>query len=618
MSTNRLLVLVALLFGVLGSQAYAAEHLVASPETCLTCHEDVVSADKFADSVHGANGCVACHIELTDVDMHMSGELMPGPVQCVRCHKAETKAHFASVHKLNGIDCATCHYDIHSQSPWDGDKSAVVEKCGECHFDAYENYEGSVHEKAVQAGNMDSAACNDCHNLHEIQEVGAPGDPETQAFHTKVCLQCHGDEEMMAENDVFNIAVETYFASYHGKNYQLGSPEDVAGCSDCHNSHAILPEENPKSSINPDNLVQTCAKCHENSTEQFAKFYAHGKYTDKENYPILYYTYISMTGLLLGTFAVFWVHTLLWMFRGFVENREKKRALINGQHHEIKDPHKIYRRFTKLHIFLHLLVIISFLLLALTGIPLKFAEQQWSSVMMNFYGGVGAAAFLHRVGAVITFVYFAAALVMSAKFLFYKLESPADFFRRLFGPESLCPNLRDVRDVTGMVRWFLFLGPKPSFDRWTYWEKFDFIAVFWGMFAIGGSGLMLWFPEAFGAFLPGWIFNVSTIIHSDEALLATGFIFTVHFFNTHGRPEKFPMDFVIFNGELPKEEFIEERGDQWRRYQEEGILEDYVKEKPSSIAYDFFIKGFGFLALFTGLALLGLMLYAFIVGGHHL
>src|SRR6056297_1125391 len=171
-------------------------------------------------------------------------------------------------------------------------------------------------------------------------------------------------------------------------------------------------------------------------------------------------------------------------------------------------------------------------------------------------------------------------------------------------------------DVTSMVRWFLFLGPKPSFERWTYWEKFDFIAVFWGMFAIGGSGLMLWFPEFFAAFLPGWALNVATIVHSDEALLATGFIFTVHFFNTHGRPEKFPMDFVIFNGEMSKEEFIEERADQWKRYEEEGVLDQYIKEKPSGIAYDFFIKAFGFLALFTGLGLLFLMIYAFLIGGH--
>ena len=598
------------------SQAMA-EGVVASPETCLECHDDVISVEEFSNSVHGTNGCVACHIELIDIDMHMEGELMPEPVKCVRCHKEETAQHYASVHQLNEISCATCHSEIHSQKAWNGDKQVAVAKCAECHDDADEQFATSVHGQALEGGNMTSASCIDCHNLHEIKEIGDSSDHEVRAFHTDVCLKCHDDEALMEENGITNIAVETYLESYHGKNYALGFPEKVAGCADCHTSHSILPHDDPSSSLYGQNLVQTCAKCHENSSSQFVKFYAHGKMTDKDNYPILYYTYVSMTILLVGTFLVFWVHTLLWLFRGFVENREKKRALIAGHYHFIPDAHKIYRRFTRVHIFLHLLVIISFLLLSLTGLPLKFAEQQWAAVMMNFYGGAANAALLHRVGAAITFVYFVSALFMSAKFLFYKLQYPADFFRRLFGPESLCPNLRDIQDVTNMVRWFLFLGPKPTFDRWTYWEKFDFIAVFWGMFAIGGSGLMLWFPEFFGGFLPGWVFNVATIIHSDEALLATGFIFTVHFFNTHGRPEKFPMDFVIFNGELPKEEFIEERGDQWKRYEEEGILEDYIKEKPSGIAYDFFIKGFGFTAVIIGVALLVLMIYAFTVGGHH-
>ena len=606
-----------LLLALLWSTQVVAAGLVASPEACLECHDDVISAEEFSTSVHGANGCVACHIELVDLDAHMEGELMPETVKCVRCHKKETAEHYSSVHKLNDITCAECHSEIHSQTAWQGDKRIATAKCGECHDESHEAFHGSVHGTALREGNMDSAACLDCHNLHEIEAIGAEGGHEAAAFHTDVCQSCHADHELMERNGVYPIAVDTYLESYHGKNYRLGFPEKVAGCTDCHTAHYILPHDDPKSSLNPENLVQTCARCHDNSSAQFVKFYSHGKMTDRENYPILFYTYISMTILLVSTFAVFWIHTLLWMFRGFVENREKKRAMIAGNYHVIPDGHKIYRRFTRTHIILHLLVITSFLLLALTGIPIKFAGQEWAKVMMNFYGGTANAALLHRFGVGLTFIYFASALAMSAKFLFYKLEYPADFFRRLFGPESLCPNLRDIKDVTAMVRWFLFLGPKPTFDRWTYWEKFDFLAVFWGMFAIGGSGFMLWFPEIFGAFLPGWVFNVATIIHTDEALLATGFIFTVHFFNTHGRPEKFPMDFVIFNGELPKEEFIEERGDQWKRYEEEGILEQYVKEKPSGVLYDFVLKGFGFMALFIGLALLFLMIYAFLTGGGH-
>jgi hypothetical protein len=375
----------------------------------------------------------------------------------------------------------------------------------------------------------------------------------------------------------------------------------------------VLPRNDPKSSVNPENLAKMCAECHPKATPMFAKFYAHGEHSDRENYPILYYTFIAMTGLLTGTFAVFWVHTLLWMFRGFVENREKQKALEEGHIvHHVADGHKQYRRFYPRHVFMHILVIVSFLGLSLTGLPLKFSDQAWAKALMDLYGGAPNAAFFHRICAGITFVYFAMALVLSFHFLFLNKKIKGNFLQRLFGPDSLCPNLRDISDVAGMVKWFFFKGPKPTFERWTYWEKFDFIAVFWGMFAIGGSGLMLWFPELFGAFLPGWAFNVATIIHSDEALLATGFIFTVHFFNTHGRPEKFPMDFVIFNGQLPKHEFVEERGDQWKRYEEEGITESFACKRSSGVMYDFLVKGFGFLALFTGITLLLLMIYAFI------
>jgi len=282
----------------------------------------------------------------------------------------------------------------------------------------------------------------------------------------------------------------------------------------------------------------------------------------------------------------------------------------------LSEHHRQYRRFNGYHILLHIVVITSFLGLSLTGLPLRFSDQAWAQVMMKMYGGAANAGLIHRFCAVLTFGYFIGALIMSFHFLFIRKDLPGNWLKRLFGPDSLCPNFKDARDVIGMLKWFVFKGEKPSFDRWTYWEKFDFFAVFWGMFAIGGSGLLLWFPEVFGGFLPGWSFNVATIIHSDEALLATGFIFTVHFFNTHGRPEKFPMDFVIFNGQISQHEFMEERGEQWQRYEKLGILDNYEVHRPSGALYDFLLKGFGFTALLVGMGLLLLMVLAFISSIH--
>jgi len=166
-----------------------------------------------------------------------------------------------------------------------------------------------------------------------------------------------------------------------------------------------------------------------------------------------------------------------------------------------------------------------------------------------------------------------------------------------------------------MFRWFFFRGPKPSFERWTYWEKFDFLAVFWGVAIIGSSGLVLWFPEFFSSFLPGWIFNLATIIHSDEALLAVGFIFTVHFFNTHLRVEKFPMDFVIFNGQVTEREMVHERGEQWKRYNEEKTAEKYEVKKPTPLYLDIALRVFGLLAVLTGTVLAVLIFYSILGQG---
>ncbi len=617
MKITRSLLLISFSMLLFVMPAVAEYGMAISPETCLECHDDVVSPIKYGQSVHGQNACTSCHVEVTSLDAHTSGELMPSPPKCAKCHAKEAKEHYSSVHMLNDITCADCHDDVHSHNYWKNDKTKVITKCTNCH-DGMESYKTSVHGVAALAGNQDSAACNDCHGLHQIEAIGEPGSHINREFHTKVCLKCHADQEMMDRNGVFDVAVATYMESYHGKNYRLGFPDKVAGCADCHGSHNVLPRSDPKSMVNDANLVTTCAQCHPDATGLFTMYYAHGDMMDSEKYPVLYWTFFAMTGLLIGTFAVFWIHTLLWMIRGFVENRQRLSALHYGKSEvHVAEPHKQYARFKARHIILHLTVIISFLGLTLTGIPLKFSGQDWAQTLMNFYGGSEYAGLIHRGCAVITFYYFISAMILSFDFLFLRKDMKGMWLQRLFGPDSLCPNMRDIKDVTAMVKWFLFLGPKPTFERWTYWEKFDFLAVFWGMFAIGGSGLMLWFPEFFGMFLPGWAFNVATIIHSDEALLATGFIFTVHFFNTHGRPEKFPMDFVIFNGQISKEEFIEERGDQWKRYEEEGRTEEFVCKRVSGPVFDMLFKTFGYLALFTGIGCLMLMVFAFMAGGGH-
>jgi cytochrome b subunit of formate dehydrogenase len=267
-----------------------------------------------------------------------------------------------------------------------------------------------------------------------------------------------------------------------------------------------------------------------------------------------------------------------------------------------------YQRFTRLNRVLHILMIVSFLSLALTGMTLKFSYTGWAKVLSHILGGFESAGFIHRFAAVIMFGVF---ITHVTDLFINKNKERKSFFRMIFDPDGLMFNKKDWKDFIGSMKWFLGMGERPQYGRWTYWEKFDYFAVFWGIFVIGSTGLMLWMPEFFTRFLPGWFINVATIIHSDEALLATGFIFTIHFFNTHLRPEKFPMDIVIFSGRMPVEELKLDRPDEYAKLVSAGTLDQYIVESYPPIVIRA-IKIFGWIALSTGFSIVVWIIYAMI------
>jgi hypothetical protein len=179
----------------------------------------------------------------------------------------------------------------------------------------------------------------------------------------------------------------------------------------------------------------------------------------------------------------------------------------------------------------------------------------------------------------------------------------------LTGPRTLLPRWKDVLDCAGMFRWFFRGGNKPEFDRWTYWEKFDYIAEIFGSMVIGLTGLLLWFPQFASQFLPGWMFNVATIVHGYEALLAIVFIFTIHFFNAHLRPDKFPVDEVIFTGRLSEEEFKLERPAEYARAVASGEIES-LRVRPAARWWRKVAIVLGLTAMAVGTALAVLIILA--------
>jgi cytochrome b subunit of formate dehydrogenase len=582
-----------------------------------------VMKDKFGASVHGKRQCVDCHRDITQIPHEKKGNFK---VSCVQCHEELWKAaqsdkgspeytklgvvvkqidsFMKSIHaRPNRADqsrtnatCYNCH-DAHYVYPQGSAVRAewrlnIPNTCGKCHAKEREAYATSVHGREVlEKANPKAAICSDCHTTHNVED---PGMDSTRLVITKNCGSCHQE------------SFETYTQTYHGQVNTLGYAY-TAKCFDCHGNHAIQRVSDPRSSVHPDNRLKTCQKCHKEATEGFVTFNPHGNPRDFARYPYLWAAQKFMIALLVGVFAFFWAHSALWFYREYRDRKEGK----NKPHVETAElplaQGKHIQRFGALWRLAHLVFALSVMMLVLTGMSVFYAESAWAQSIVKLFGGPRGAAIVHRVSAVTMLGIFFVHLV----YLGFRLGRNWGSFD-WFGPDSLVPRWKDLDDAIGMFKWFFGKGPRPVFDRWTYWEKFDYWAVFWGMAIIGGSGLMLWIKDTVASAFPGWLFNVATLIHGEEAFLAAVFLFTVHFFNNHFRPDKMPPpDIVMFTGAMPLEAFRHEHTEEYNRLVRTGELAKHLVDAPSR-PMTLGSRILGITLIIFGLALLALVLVGFI------
>jgi len=193
---------------------------------------------------------------------------------------------------------------------------------------------------------------------------------------------------------------------------------------------------------------------------------------------------------------------------------------------------------------LHGVLVVAFFVLAFTGLPLRFSCVVWAPKLMALWGGARAAGLIHRWAGGVVLACFAAYLGYAGVLL----ARAKDRRRLLWGPDSIILQPRDFREFWQMLRWSVGRAEKPRFARYSYREKFNYLMVFLGLGVIAATGLLLWFPEVFGRFLPGVVFNVATIVHSYQVMLLAALIVAYHFFDVHLRPAKFPLDGVMFTG----------------------------------------------------------------------
>ena len=614
-------------------------------ELCLGCHGNEgfsmpgtdgkardlhIVPDKFTQSVHGKRLCVECHKDITEIP-HKLG--VQHKVSCVQCHEdlwaqaqAEGKTdrypklgtvvkqidrYMHSIHARpskedqshTNATCYNCH-DPHYVYPTGSPIRAewrlnIPNTCGKCHPKERDIYVTSVHGREVLMNkNPKAAICSDCHTTHDVAD---PALDSTKLVITANCGNCH--KEML----------KTYTDTYHGQVNTLGYAY-TAKCFDCHGNHNIQRVTDMRSSVHPSNRLATCQKCHKDASPGFATFEPHGNTHDINRFPYLWVTSKFMILLLVSVFAFFWSHSALWFYREYRDRKEgKSRPHVQVDQMNLQGKGKYVARWSAGWRLLHLVFALATMTLVLTGMSVFYADSSWAPVVMNILGGPRVAAVIHRTAAATFVTIFFGQLVY---FAFHLGRQWRTF--DWFGPHSFLPRWQDLWDAIAMFRWFFGKGPRPQLDRFSYWEKFDYWAPFWGVAIIGGSGAMLWAKTVTASFLPGWIFNVATLFHGEEAFLAAVFLFSVHFFNNHFRPDKFPLDTLMFTGRMPLEEFRHEHGVEYDRLLKTGQLDKYLVDAPSE-PMRIGSKILGFTLLFIGLSLLVMVLVGFIqnlIGTH--
>ncbi len=311
---------------------------------CSICHgrrefkkveEDGTVRPLFIDegelraSVHAKWQCVDCHADATTIPH----KAPLGQVNCQRCHfpgnpsgapeNINYEGYVKSVHgrlRLAGNtkaplcqDCHGSHLILKKTDPNSRvAKRHVPETCGRCHVAVFAAYQQSVHGQALLAkGNLEAPACTDCHGEHSIlppkekaSDVSATHIPET-------CSRCHGSLAFNTKYDIPVNPVKTFKHTFHGIANELGSRK-VANCASCHTAHAVLPPDDPRSSVNPANIPATCGKtgCHEGANANYARGRFHVD-PSRRDAGAIYWVALFFKVLTIATLAGLAVHILM-------------------------------------------------------------------------------------------------------------------------------------------------------------------------------------------------------------------------------------------------------------------------------------------------------------------
>ena len=523
------------LFGILlaaaGADLCAAE-ASAAPD-CASCHDQ---GQKLAKSAHAGLPCGTCH-ENYNAATHPAGITKTA---CTTCHADQAGDYALGVHgqarkrgNEGAPDCSLCHGSAHEllRPETQAFRTAVPDTCGMCHSEVVGQYRASVHGQAMARGITEAPLCTDCHGEHKIIKPSNEASPVNAAHIRDTCGSCHGNVRLSSKFGLPSDRMVSFDSSYHGLAAKAGS-QTVANCASCHGVHNILASSDPKSTINPRNLPQTCGKCHPGAGTRFAIGQIHLTEGRAEAAPLrwvrqFYLLVIPVTiGLMLLHNGGDWLRKLIRL-------RFRVRRSLGPAAHDAGEIRML--PFERVQ---HAVMALSFLTLVWTGFALKFPDQWWARPLLMMEGRFSMRSLIHRVAAAVFMgitVTHAISLVVNRKLREHWKE--------------MLPNMRDPREALSGFAYNIGLGDvEPARSAHSYIEKAEYWAVVWGAVVMIASGVVLWANNIFLKLFPKMWLDVATSIHFYEALLATLAIVVWHFYSIIFDPDVYPLNTAFLTG----------------------------------------------------------------------
>jgi cytochrome b subunit of formate dehydrogenase len=521
---------------------------VNSAPTCVDCHGEhgVRAANDSLSTVSRfrvASTCLHCHLDNPSVRSRV------GP-SAGFIASYEQSVHGVAIRSGNDaaatcIDCHTGH-EVHKAS----DPTSTVAKrniastCAQCHADIKEQYQESIHGKSLAAGVTASPTCTDCHGEHFIlspKDVRSP--VAAKNVSTEVCTPCHASVKLTSKFGLASDRFQSYQDSYHGLAGRAGAME-VANCASCHGVHDIKPSSDSTSRIYPARIAQTCGKCHPGASANFAKGAVHVIPSSGQD-EILYFVSQSYIILIIVVIGGMLLHNIL----DFLKKSRRHLAYRRGELQRSHVAHRLYLRMTLHERIQHATLLVSFIILVLTGFALRYPDAWWvvslrslGNWMFNLRG------IAHRVAAAVL-------VAASLYHLYYILVVPRgkQLVRDLF------PRRQDMYDALNVMRYNLGLAKqKPRFGRFSYVEKAEYWALVWGTGVMGFTGAILWFDNISLNLITKLWWDVARTVHYYEAWLATLAIIIWHFYFVIFNPDTYPINLAFWKGTLTEEEMEEE------------------------------------------------------------